>query len=209
VAHYHKVHVPQQRAKCLDCHSEIHHQLIREEHGQAEFLSSVMSNCTHCHPKHHREQLNLLRGVGGKSVPQSTPNLMFGSRTNCFGCHTEMASGEDAGDVVRATLNGCIACHGDRHSETFEKWKLGLELVQADAEQAYANARKSLDEAKNIPDEMRQKVTELLTGAKADLDLVKRGNGLHNVTYAMEVLDSVTQRAQQATALLAEPGAPP
>ena len=32
--------------------------------------------------------------------------------------------------------------------------------------------------------------------------MVQRGNGLHNVTYAMELLDSVTSRCQQAIKLL-------
>lgn len=206
VASYHRVHVPGQRAKCLDCHSEIHHQLVRKagDDTHPEFLSSVMSNCTHCHPSHHAEQLNLLSGSGGTAVPQSTPNLMFGSRTNCFGCHTEVAADEQLGDVVRATLNGCIACHGDRHSDTFEKWKQGLAIVQIDANEAYGSARKILDESTNIPEEPRRKATELLDAAKADLLLVKRGNGLHNVTYSMELLDAVTQRAQQAIGILSE-----
>jgi nitrate/TMAO reductase-like tetraheme cytochrome c subunit len=205
VTHYHKVHVPQQRAKCLDCHSEIHHQLVREKPGeQAGFLSSVMSNCAHCHPNHHQQQLDLLSGVGGTGVPKSAPNMMFGSRTNCFGCHTQLTANDHSGDVLQATLKGCIDCHGDRHTETFEKWKLGLELVQTDADQAYASAQKLLDEAKDIPAETRRKAEELLSSAKADLLLVQRGNGLHNVTYSMEVLDSVTQRAQQASALLSQ-----
>ena len=205
VAHYHKVHVSQQRAKCLDCHSVIHHQLIHDEPGeQAGFLSSVMSNCTHCHPSHHRQQLDLLIGVGGTGVTKSAPNLMFGSRTNCFGCHTQMTADDHAGNVLQATLKGCIACHGDRHTETFEKWKLGLELVQTDAEQAYASAQKALEESTGLPAETRSKVEELLSAAKADLRLVQRGNGMHNVTYSMEVLDSVTQRAQQASALLSQ-----
>jgi len=206
VAHYHKVHVPQQRAKCLDCHSVIHHQLIREQPGQHPgFLSSVISNCAHCHPNHHRQQLDLLSGVGGTGVTKSAPNMMFGSRTNCLGCHTQMTADAHSGDVLQATLTGCIACHGDRHTETFEKWKQGLELVQTDAEQAYAKAQKMLDESKDVPAETRRKAEELLSAAKADLQLVQRGNGLHNVTYAMEVLDSVTQRAGQVEALLAEP----
>jgi hypothetical protein len=205
VAHYHKVHVPHQRAKCLDCHSVIHHQLIRERNGeQTGFLSSVMSNCTHCHPSHHRQQLDLLSGVGGLGVPKSEPNMMFGSRTNCFGCHTQMAVDDHAGNVLQATLKGCIACHGDRHTETFEKWKQGLEFVQSEAEQAYASAEKALAESTGIPAQTRRKVQELLSAAKADLLLVQRGNGMHNVTYAMEVLDSVTQRAQQASALLSQ-----
>ena len=210
VMHYHKVHVPHQRAKCLDCHSEIHHQLVREHPGeQSGFLTSVMSKCTHCHPDHHRQQINLLSGTGGAGVEKSAPNMMFGSRTNCFGCHTELTSDDQSGNVLQATLNGCIACHGDRHTETFEKWKLGLELVQGDAEQAFAAAQKAFEESPNLPADVKQQVSELLSVAKSDLLLVKRGNGLHNVTYAMEVLDSVTAKAQQATALMSQAGGSP
>jgi hypothetical protein len=205
VAHYHKVHIPGQRAKCLDCHSEIHHQLVPKEPGREDlFLSSVMSDCMHCHPNHHREQLDLLRGAGSKGEAKGEPNLMFGSRTNCFGCHTETASDEHAGDVTRAGLSGCLACHGDRHADTFEKWKLGLEFYQADADEAYSNAQKLLDEAAQLPADARQKAADLLAAARSDLQLVKRGNGLHNVTYAMEILESVSQRARQATTIVTE-----
>ena len=205
VTHYHKVHIPGQRAKCLDCHSEIHHQLIQEDSGsQAAFLSSVMSDCIHCHPNHHREQLSLLHGQGGKGVEKSTPNLMFGSRTNCFGCHTETSSVDHVGEVSKAGLSGCLACHGDRHADTFEKWKLGLEFSQTDADQAYASAQKMLEESTKVPEDVRKQASDLLEAAKADMQLVKRGNGLHNVTYAMELLDSVTQRARQAMSILAE-----
>jgi hypothetical protein len=76
--------------------------------------------------------------------------------------------------------------------------------VQSEAEQAYASAEKALAESTGIPAQTRRKVQELLSAAKADLLLVQRGNGMHNVTYAMEVLDSVTQRAQQASALLSQ-----
>ena len=96
-----------------------------------------------------------------------------------------------------------MACHGDRHSETFEKWKLGIELTMSDAESAYENARQMLEEAEDLDDETRRQASDLLSAAQADLRLVKRGNGLHNVTYAMELLDSVTRRCQEAMALLA------
>jgi hypothetical protein len=203
VQHYHDVHVPEQRAKCLDCHSEIHHQLIREESptGPA-FLSSVMANCTHCHPNQHSEQINLLRGAGGAGVPESEPNLMFGSRTNCFGCHVEQVTAEHGGEIFRGAVSGCVACHGDKHSGTFEKWKQGIEISMLDAEDAYNNARQMLEAAENIDAEKRRQATELLSAAQADLRLVKRGNGVHNVTYAIELLDSVTRRCQEAMALL-------
>jgi len=208
VTEYHALHVPEQRAKCLDCHSEIHHQLVpmgalgaKNEPG---FLSSVIANCANCHPNQHLEQLELLSGVGGVGVPKSDPNLMFGSRTNCLGCHTDHTVGSRGGEVVRGNVNGCIACHGDRYKDTFKKWQQGLELSLTDAGEAYEKASKALDKAKDITPEGRTKVTTLLAGARADLQLVKTGNGVHNVMYSMELLDSVTRRCQQVMTALAK-----
>jgi nitrate/TMAO reductase-like tetraheme cytochrome c subunit len=197
VKKYHDAHVEQQRAKCLDCHSEIQHRLIR---GTDEFLSSALANCMECHPNHHASQVNLLLGRGGTTVPTSTPNLMFGSRTNCTGCHGQIHTGE-GGVAKTATVESCIACHGDRHKDTFEKWKLGLELSLTDAEQAFSEARKALDASK-APEDVRKKVAALLAGAEADLKMVKSGNGLHNVAYAIELLDAVTARSREAAEAL-------
>jgi hypothetical protein len=127
---------------------------------------------------------------------------MFGSRTNCYGCHTEHETNGDGGEVLKANENSCLACHGDRHADTFEKWKLGLELSMTDAEEAYQNAEKMLAEATTASQAARDEAAELLESSKKDLRLIKRGNGLHNVTYAIELLDSVTSRCQQATAVL-------
>jgi hypothetical protein len=200
VKKYHRAHVPEQRAKCLDCHSEIHHQLVREEtpQGDVAFLTSTMANCAQCHPNQHIEQIDLLRGAGGLGVPESEPNLMFGSRTNCLGCHVEQATSEHGGAVFRGAESGCIACHGDRYAKTFDRWKKAMEVTLSDADEAYENARQMLEAAENLDDAARRKATDLLSAAQADLRLVKRGNGVHNVTYAMELLDSVTQRCQEA-----------
>jgi hypothetical protein len=204
VTTYHRTHVPYQRAKCLDCHSEIHHQLLESDDDLAtpDFLTTVMSNCVQCHPNHHAEQVALLRGQGGLGVSTSTPNTMFGSRTNCLGCHANQASDEHFGEIVRASQEGCAVCHGDRHAETFEKWKLGLELVMTDAEEAYNAARNLLDTKSDVTPETRQRATAILAAAKSDLLLVKRGNGVHNVTYSIELLDSVTSRSQEAVQVL-------
>ena len=203
VTRYHDVHIRDQRAKCLDCHTEIHHELARDEEiSEGAFISSTMSNCTQCHPNQHAAQVNLLRGVGGVGVPHSDPNLMFGSRTNCYGCHTEQVANGHGDGVLKATEDACIACHGDRHGDTCEKWKLGLEFSMTDADEAYQNAEKMLTEATAASQAARDEATALLESAKKDLQLVKRGNGLHNVTYTIELLDSVTSRCQQAIAVL-------
>jgi nitrate/TMAO reductase-like tetraheme cytochrome c subunit len=204
--HYHAVHVPEERAKCMDCHSEIHHQLVRgsDVHGQPAFLTSVMGNCASCHPNQHATQIELLSGRGGVGVPKGDPNLMFGSRTNCLGCHTTQGVTKHGNVVESGAVSGCITCHGDRHANTFKQWKLGLESSLTDASEAYEKASKALDKAKDITPEVRARVTTLLAGARADLELIKNGNGVHNVTYSMDLLDSVTQRCQQVMTTLAK-----
>jgi hypothetical protein len=148
--------------------------------------------------------LALLLGQGAKGIVQGDANLMFGARTNCLGCHSATLADDHGGQVAKATESGCVACHGDQHAEKFEQWKLGLELIQGDADQAYESAQALLDGSANLPEDVRTKAAALLSEAKEDLQLVRRGNGVHNVTYAIEVLDTVTQRAQQAQALIEE-----
>ncbi len=121
VTKYHKAHIEQQRAKCLDCHTEIKHKLVQESTDESNegFLTSVLANCNHCHPNQHAEQVKLLLGRGGVGVPKSEPNLMFGARTNCTGCHVKLSEGVHGNPVIKATEDSCIACHGDRHKDTF------------------------------------------------------------------------------------------
>ncbi|MEX2286633.1 MAG: hypothetical protein WD648_06050, partial [Planctomycetaceae bacterium] len=141
-------------------------------------------------------------GKGGLGAPNSAPNPMFGARTNCYGCHSEHVTGLKEGEVARATEKTCVACHSERYGEMFGKWKAGVEVTLEDAEKAFADAKKLLDEKTNAAPEARQKAATLLNIAEADLRLVKRGNGIHNVTYTIELLDAVTSHCQQATAAL-------
>lgn len=205
VTNYHKAHIHHQRATCFDCHAEIKHSLARDKEGtEQDFLTVALSDCTHCHANPHVEQIKLLSGQGGLGVPKSEPNPMFGARTNCFGCHTESSAHPDGREAIRGTQQTCVACHGDRYADMFEKWKAGVELTLADAEAAYAEARKLLDEKITAPVDKRQKAAELLTVAETDLQLVKLGNGVHNVTYSIELLDSVTTHSRQAAEILSE-----
>ena len=207
VIHFHKVHVPQQRAKCLDCHSEIRHQLAPVE-GQLAgtgFLSSAMSDCTHCHSSQHRDVVKLLLGRGSETVPSSDPNVMFGARTNCYGCHTE--HGKSGGkDALVATQQSCVACHGEQYGQTFEQWKTALDASLTDAQDAVKKAEEAVTNAKDVPPAARSKAEGLLAGAKADLELIQRGNGVHNITYALDILGGVSARCGESEQALAPSG---
>jgi hypothetical protein len=203
VTQYHKVHIYQQRAKCLDCHSEIQHRLVRSSDAvDTGFLSSALSRCTHCHPNHHADQVKLLSGEGGLGVPKSDPNPMFGSRTNCYGCHTELIADSDGATVLKGSQKTCIACHGERYEAMFEQWKAGVQVTLEDAEKTFHDARKTIEQHATASEDARKRAAELLAIAEADLQLVKRANGIHNATYALELLDSVTAHSQRAVEAL-------
>jgi nitrate/TMAO reductase-like tetraheme cytochrome c subunit len=204
VARYHKAHVPQQRAKCLDCHSQIQHQLAPSSEQLAEkgFLSTTMSDCTHCHTNQHRDVLKLLVGRGGETVPKSDPNMMFGARTNCYGCHNERDKAEGK-DVLVATQRACVTCHGEQYLQTFEQWKQSMEISLKDAQEAFKKAHDALAKATAAAPEARSRAEGLLAAAQADLRLIQRGNGVHNITYALQLLDGVSDRCGQAVSALA------
>ncbi len=205
VTRYHAAHVPQQRAKCLDCHSQIRHQLIPSGElitGNG-FLSSAMSDCKHCHTGEHRNVLSLLLGQGAQTLPKSDPNMMFGARTNCYGCHTEhgKVKGEE---VMVATQRACVSCHGEEYVDKFTQWKSTLEDSLKETQQTCQKARETLAKATAAPAEARAKAEALLAGAEADLNIVQQGDGVHNITYALQLLDAISARCNEAVAALPE-----
>jgi predicted CXXCH cytochrome family protein len=122
---------------------------------------------------------------------------MFGARTNCYGCHTQQQSVKGQAVLV-ATQRACVTCHGEQYAQTFEQWKQTMEMSLKDAQEAYEKARAALTKATDVPADARAKVEKLLAGASADLNLVQHGNGVHNITYAMLLLDTVSSRCGEA-----------
>jgi len=183
VADYHKAHVAAQRARCADCHHTVQHQLVDPVHvaTSGDFLRPVVDDCHHCHPNHHREQVELLMGVGGRGIPQPMPNAMFGSRLNCR------------------------ACHGDDYRRLFDQWISEMEnlLKEADASLARVEERsKQLAAAGTLlPQDLRAKVDQ----ARLNLSLVRRGNGIHNKNYAMQLLDLSIRELDEVSARLPGP----
>ncbi len=76
----HAKHVTEHKIDCLQCHLQIEHSLDRHK------LEHAAADCQSCHPNHHREQVNMLQGTGGKTVP-AQPNGMMAVRVECRTCH--------------------------------------------------------------------------------------------------------------------------
>ena len=100
----HEVHVTEHKVDCMDCHEEITHSLSTEK------LTHAASDCASCHPDHHREQVNMLLGVGGLSIPEQAASMST-SRVQCIACHREKQVSATGTVVWKASADVCSACH--------------------------------------------------------------------------------------------------
>lgn len=201
---YHAVHIAGQKAHCFDCHRAIQHGLLSESdfagvQTSAGFLQPVLSDCKHCHPNHHSEQVALLTGTGGVGLAHSTPSGMLGSRLNCRACHTQPAADEKGDTLIRATQEGCIACHGEEYRKLFEQWQHEVGTYLSEAEALLDRVTK-LSAAHNATP---VGVRELLAAAGTNIRLVRAGGGLHNRPYALQLLDVARRKLIEAEQLLA------
>ncbi|HPF41360.1 MAG TPA: NapC/NirT family cytochrome c [Phycisphaerae bacterium] len=207
VAEYHRTHVAAQSAQCGDCHRAINHRLIDPVMvaSSAAFLEPVLENCQHCHPNHHREQVELLKGTGGHGVDHPMPNAMFGSRMNCRGCHAK--SGEDfKGDpLVQATEATCVACHSDDYRDLFRQWIDEIKTYTDETEAAIGRVESRMAELTEAGKSLPRNINDVISDAKFNLHLVRTGNGVHNKHYAMQLLDMSLRSLDQAMIRMSEP----
>ncbi|MCB9858027.1 MAG: NapC/NirT family cytochrome c [Phycisphaerales bacterium] len=191
VEEYHRVHVAAQSAQCGDCHRAIVHRLVDPVMvaSSTAFLEPVVNDCQHCHPNHHREQVELLKGTGGEGVAEPMPNAMFGSRMNCRGCHTK--SGEDfKGDpLVKATETTCVACHSEDYRDLFRQWIDEIKTYTDETEASLTRVEARMAELTAMGKSLPRSIDDAVSEAKFNLHLVKTGNGVHNKHYAMQLLD--------------------
>lgn len=187
VEKYHEAHVGHQKARCDDCHRSVSHGLLDPVRETASgFLKPVLDDCQHCHPGHHREQVQMLAGIGGAEGGRDTPNAMLGSRLNCRACH--VMSGEDTkGDsVVKATEQSCIACHTDNYATLFAQQRSELDTAMQETKELLARVEKLAATAANVTSALREKIDL----AKQNIHFVETAGGMHNKHYASRLLDT-------------------
>jgi hypothetical protein len=214
VRKYHEIHVANQRAHCFDCHRAIQHGLLAPSAAlthSSGFLEPVLNDCQHCHPNHHSEQVALLTGTGSASVPHATPNAMIGSRLNCRACHTQSAEGAKGDAVIRATREGCAACHSNEYMQMFDSWKHEIDQYLVEVLESRARIAKRL-ESRPAGAELPANLAERLAAADQNIHLVQTGGGMHNRAYSLQLLDAARKLLGEAETLLppaAEAAAPP
>lgn len=207
VEKYHRAHVAAQRAHCADCHRVVQHKLIDPIHvaTSAEFLEPVLNDCQHCHPGHHREQVELLMGVGGAGVHRPMPNAMFGSRINCRACHTKEAVDLKGDGLIKATEATCIACHGEDYARLFQQWRNEIETYLIEAEASLGRVEARIKELQDRATVISPEILPMVDEARVNLQFVRSANGIHNKNFALELLDVTIRKLDQAMDRLMPP----
>jgi predicted CXXCH cytochrome family protein len=156
--------------ECLHCHTEIQHGSFT---GHVETAGAA---CSTCHSDGHSPQRDLYVGIGGKGV-LPRPSVMYLAGIHCEGCHF-LPEEKGTGYVQSASAVSCMACHGPRYSKMLGRWQ---EMLSGKLDQA----RDELSRARRL---LPPEAGPQLADAEANLRLVEKGSGVHNVDYALDIL---------------------
>ncbi len=183
----HSVHVGKEGFACTFCHEPI-------EHRVRPLAVNASQDCSICHRQPHVDTRELYLGVAAAQPEEKArPAAMAEVHVHCKGCHTTWRDTAGGGQVLNASGEGCVACHGKGYDRVLKEWHdlLGRDLHAA--RRAVSSAvdatrrRSSDDDARKAAD-----------AAKAKLDQVSEGHGVHNIVFAVEQLDHAVELANKA-----------
>ncbi len=191
----HKKHVSERKVDCQRCH------LIVEHDKGKPPAQPASGSCASCHGDGHSPQYQLYAGQGARGV-KDMPSPMYDVGVACQGCHSgSLRGGEHATQFAsfsaskssHATQAGslsCMACHGAGYQTVYRNWKSGVDT-----------------RTKALGTQMAQTASVLgkrggtaWNDAVYNFALVRDGNGMHNVGYALAILDKARDQMNQARA---------
>ncbi len=185
----HKKHVTDHKVDCLECHTEMTHQLRKPERVAA-------GGCAQCHGDGHGVAESFYRGEGGRTAPV-TPNPMFLTRVGCSGCHRDLGDHAAARtSTIPAKEAACLACHGPKADGMMGRWQEtfgpAADAVSAEVAAAIAASQKAGPAGADV--------LAKLDDAKHDAALVAKdgSKGVHNPWFARKLLDGAFAAAQDA-----------
>jgi nitrate/TMAO reductase-like tetraheme cytochrome c subunit len=195
----HGKHVSDHKIDCEECHNAI-------QHGLVKMASALEVDCATCHPDHHAEVRELYMGIGGRGLP-ANPSSMFMTRVGCSGCHLVHKDVDGAGEIVVASEASCIHCHGTGFHGMLESWKEEIGDGLRSLSRSLEKAGRILDARRSAPG--HGEAVGRLEDARHNLGVVERGDGVHNVKYAIDLLESAFESIGESMRLVGADFSPP
>jgi len=199
----HQKHVTDHKIECSSCHTPLRHEM-----GQIPSLTHIPSNCDKCHSKEmHLGPRDFYRGTGGIGVPDS-PSLMFLTNVDCIACHRRAEESQAALHTTRfgekVIGDACVDCHGEGFDATLKQWKSLLSKAESEANQRIFNTQKVLYEFEKTNGNTAafRKAQNLLNEARHNYSFVLLGKGVHNIEYALKLLNATNSKTEQVLAIV-------
>jgi nitrate/TMAO reductase-like tetraheme cytochrome c subunit len=161
----HRIHIAERNVECTQCHTPIEHRIV-------SITPTNELDCGSCHQQVHAAQQQLY-------------SSMYLARVSCQGCHglpTEVAGHEQVQAAGEAT---CLSCHGIRYANILPSWQREMERKVGSVEAVLRGVRNALGSASVRRRAAADSVVRL---AADNLELVQVGRGVHNVTFADQLL---------------------
>ena len=181
----HQKHVSEHKIDCLNCHLQIEHSLDREK------IMHAAADCASCHPDHHREQVNMLRGVGGQSIPAQTSG-MTAIRIECRTCHRRREVSSTGTVIWKASAEVCASCHEATALPKLEAYRERLSAALKEMESTLRRVREAADSG--TAGDRATSINSRLATLQHDLDFLRVANGIHNIHYASSLAGAVLEK---------------
>jgi len=182
----HQKHVTEHNVDCLSCHLEIQHSLDQER------LLHAASNCSSCHPNHHGEQVNMLLGIGAKSI-HPRPSAMTAARIACPSCHRFGTTSATGAVLWKGSIEACADCHDSAAVKRLESYHTVLQASLSEIEACVGRVREALKTADLKPGQAADTLKEL-ENVQSDLQFLRAGNDVHNMHYANTLTRALVEK---------------
>ena len=121
---------------------------------------------------------------------------------DCLACHA-LKSFDSAGyEVLDSTGVSCMICHKDtNYDELVNQWIEQLDSDLAELEELQASISDILQSASSKVDNI-DKLAQMYNEASKNINMVKKGKGIHNKNYATDLLDAAFDRLEYISKVL-------
>jgi nitrate/TMAO reductase-like tetraheme cytochrome c subunit len=148
----HDKHVSEHKIDCSRCHSPMQHSLDTEK------IARAASDCSGCHPDHHRRQIEMFSGVGA-ATSQKFVGSMQVIGIDCRTCHRTHEISPEGAVIFKGSLHVCSICHAASTVEKLESYHKQLQASLPEIQDGVDRAAKALASAKIVEDRKAGKAT--------------------------------------------------
>ena len=182
----HEKHISEHKVDCLDCHLEIQHSL------DPDILTHAASDCASCHPNHHHQQVAMMKGTGGESIPHQSSG-MSNVRIACKTCHVSEDYSPTGVVLLKASMRTCTVCHAEEQVEELNAYHELLKQAISKLGESSEQVRKAIGAAKLDAGE-KKLMNDQLKLILHDVTFMQTANNIHNMHYSHALAEAVVEQ---------------